>query len=316
MNQFYLKHTFNTTMALEQKPRPNHLATAIFLFLFVIHCASALNNPDVQPLLLLKSSADPSDAVLTSWNSSFDPCTGSWLGVSCLHNRVTRLVLEKLDLQGGFPRSITLLTNLRVLSLKENGLSGRVPDLSNLTSLRLLFISHNRFSGELPVSLSSLPKLYRFDLSYNNFSGSIPLSFNRLTHLLTLRLERNGFSGSISGLSLLSLQDFNVSGNKLSGEIPVSLSDFPASSFLNNLVLCGSPLEECKAGSSDPTRPEGAMASPISPKTTVASSPTEMPSALVKPATAHRSKIGLMAIIGIMFGDVVVLGDSHVEKIV
>ncbi|KAL6505761.1 hypothetical protein OROHE_023140 [Orobanche hederae] len=326
-------------MALEKKPRPNHLATAIFLFLFLflIHCAAAPNNPDAQPLLLLKSSADPNDAVLTSWNSSSDPCTGSWLGVSCLHNRVTRLVLEKLDLQGGFPRSITLLTDLRVLSLKENGLSGRVPDISTLTRLRLLFISHNRFSGELPVSLSSLPKLYRLDLTYNNFSGSIPLSLNRLTHLLTLRLEENGFAGSISGLSLPSLQDFNVSGNKLSGEIPVSLSDFPASSFLNNLVLCGPPLEECKAVSSDPTRPDGAMASPISPKTTVASSPTAMSSEtkpLVKPATARRSKIGLMAIIGIMFGDVAVLGlvflllycycwrdyygarGSHVEKIV
>ncbi|KAK6122292.1 hypothetical protein DH2020_043912 [Rehmannia glutinosa] len=291
------------------KPNPNPLTTALFLFL--LHYAAALNNPDTQPLLLFKSSVDPNDTVLTSWNSSSDPCTDSWLGVSCLHNRVTRLVLEKLDLQGNFPHSITLLTQLRVLSLKQNGFSGQIPDLSNLTSLRFLFISHNRFSGDFPVSLSSLSKIYRLDLSYNNFSGSIPLSVNRLTHLLTLRLEENGFAGSIPGLSLSNLQDFNVSGNNLTGEIPASLSGFPATSFSNNRVLCGPPLEKCKTVSSDPTRPGGAIASPLSPKTTVASSPTAMPmetKPLIKPGNPRRSKISSLAIIGIILGDVAVLG--------
>ncbi|KAI3453051.1 hypothetical protein Pfo_009714 [Paulownia fortunei] len=293
------------------KSKPNPLTTALFLFLFLIHYAAALNNPDTQSLLLFKSTADPNDTVLTSWNSSSEPCTDLWLGVSCLHNRVNRLVLEKLDLQGSFPHSLTFLTQLRVLSLKENGFSGQIPDLSNLTSLKLLFISHNHFSGDFPVSLSSLSRLYRLDLSYNNFSGSLPLSVNRLTHLLTLRLEENGFVGSISGLSLPNLQDFNVSGNRLTGEIPVSLSGFPASSFWNNRVLCGSPLEKCKAVSSDPTRPGGAMASPVSPRTTVASSPTAMPAEtkpLIKSGNTRRSKISSLAIIGIILGDVAVLG--------
>ncbi|KAL2468950.1 putative leucine-rich repeat receptor-like protein kinase [Forsythia ovata] len=81
-------------------------------------------------------------------------------------------------------------------------------------------------------------------------------------------LEGNRFSGSISGLSLPSLQDFNVSGNALAGEIPNSLSGFPASAFEKNSVLCGVPLEKCKLVSSDPTRP-GAMASPLSPRNTL-----------------------------------------------
>lgn len=198
-----------------------------------------------------------------------------------------------------------------MLSLKKNGFSGQVPDLSNLTSLKLVFLSHNSFSGGFPVSLSLLSKLYRLDLSYNNFSGSIPLSVNNLTQLLTLRLEENGLLGSIPGLRLPNLQDFNVSGNRLTGEIPVSLSNFPAASFWNNSDLCGPPLEKCKAVSGDPTRPGGTIASPQSPKTTVASSPTAMPT-LTKPpitsASTHRSKINSLAIMGIIFGDVVVLG--------
>ncbi|CAA0818594.1 Probable leucine-rich repeat receptor-like protein kinase [Striga hermonthica] len=123
--------------------------------------------------------------------------------------------------------------------------------------------------------------------------------------------EENGFSGSISGLTSLTLQDFNVSGNHLAGEIPIPLSGFPAESFLGNRALCGTPLEKCKVVSSDPTRPGGAMASPVSPKTTVASSPTTMPSEmkpLSKRTAAARRKISWPAIIGIILGDVVVLG--------
>ncbi|KAL2462979.1 putative leucine-rich repeat receptor-like protein kinase [Forsythia ovata] len=84
------------------------------------------------------------------------------------------------------------------------------------------------------------------------------------------------FSGSISGLSLPSLQDFNVSDNTLAGEISNSLSGFSAPAFEKNSVLCGVSLEKCKLVSSYPTRPE-AMASPLSPRSTVASSPSSMP---------------------------------------
>lgn len=129
-----------------------------------------------------------------------------------------------------------------------------------------------------------------------------------MTHLLTLRLEENGFTGPISGLNLPNLQDFNVSGNGLTGEIPGSLSGFPGSSFWANPSLCGPPLEKCNVVSSDPS---GAMASPLSPKTTVSSSPTAIPAETnppPKPRNSHRSKISSVAIIGIIVGDVLVLG--------
>ncbi|KAL3830881.1 hypothetical protein ACJIZ3_019683 [Penstemon smallii] len=283
------------------KPKRNPF---LLLFIFLLHYAAAQNHPDAQPLLLFKSSADPSNSILTSWNSS-DPCN-SWVGVSCLHNRVTRLVLENLNLQATtLPSSLTSLTQLRVLSLKRNGFSGRIPDLSNLTSLKLLFISHNRFSGEFPDSLNSLLKLYRLDLSYNNFSGIVPLGINGLTHLLTLRLEENGFTGPISDLSLPNLQDFNVSGNGFTGEIPFSLSTFPTSSFSENPSLCGPPLQKCNMVSSDPTRPGGALASPVS------SSPTTMPAETkpqMKSKNTHHGRISSLAIIAIILGDILVLG--------
>ncbi|KAL1553599.1 non-specific serine/threonine protein kinase [Salvia divinorum] len=295
-------------MAAPPKLKQNPTTTVFILLLFLLH-AAASDHPDAAPLLLFKSTADPKNSILTSWNSTSDPCS-SWTGVSCFRNRVARLVLESFNLQNSLPSSIASLTHLRVLSLKQNGFSGQIPDLSNLTTLKLLFISHNRFSGDFPASLTSLSKLYRLDLSYNNFSGEIPIVLNRLTHLLTLRLEENSFAGAISAINLPNLQDFNVSGNELAGEVPRSFSGFPASSFWGNPAMCGPPLEKCDLASSNPTRPGGAMASPVSPKTTVSSSPTAVPTETNPPSphTSHRSKISNIAIIGIIIGDVLVLG--------
>jgi Leucine-rich repeat (LRR) protein len=289
-----------------------HFTTCLFI-LHLFH-SKAYANSDLEALTAFKAASDAANK-LTSWNSTSNPC--GWSGVSCLHNRVSRLVLEDLDLRGSF-EPLTALTQLRVLSLKRNRLSGPIPNLSNLKGLKLLFLSGNGFSGEFPPSVPTLSRLYRLDLSYNNLSGEVPVKINGLTRLLTLRLEENHFSGSISGINLLNLQDFNVSGNQLSGEVPRSLSGFPESAFAQNHALCGSPMQKCKNISTDPTRPgsDGAIASPLmpgtNPTTIVASSPSSLPSSSIpsKSANNHHartSKLSPVALIAIILGDVFVL---------
>nr|XP_043624550.1 probable leucine-rich repeat receptor-like protein kinase At1g68400 [Erigeron canadensis] len=267
------------------------LSFFLFLLLLILHVTpSQTAHPDLAPLLAFKSSSDISNK-LSTWTTT-NPCHTfpAFLGVSCLHNRVTSLVLENLNLQGRFD-SLTSLAKLRVLSLKHNQLTGPIPDLSNLTSLKLVFLSHNHFYGNFPLLL---PSLFRLDLSYNNISGRIPVTINRMTNLLTLRLEENKFSGSIDFLSLPSLKDINISKNNLSGEIPISISGFPQVVFSDNPFLCGSPLLEC-------TKPK------------IASSPTTLPSIAAVPKTkGNRSKRGkkrvtTLAIVAIIFGDVFVL---------
>lgn len=242
----------------------------LFLSLLLLCCfLSSSSSSDLEALLNFKSAAD-STGKLSSWNSTTDPC--KWTGVSCVGNRVTRLVLENLELTGSIA-SLASLTELRVLSLKRNRFSGSVPDISNLTALKLLFLSENQFSGEFPASVTSLTRLYRLDLSFNNFSGEIPPTLTHLTHLLTLRLESNRFSGQIPDISLSDLQDFNVSDNNLVGQIPNSLSEFPTSVFGQNPSLCGAPLLKCN----DPTKPgqpDRATASPLNNPETIPSSPT------------------------------------------
>ncbi|KAF8033062.1 hypothetical protein BT93_D1834 [Corymbia citriodora subsp. variegata] len=298
---------------------PPHLKKLISSLLLLLLRFSSLQasiaNPDAEPLLAFRAASD-ADGKLANWNSSADVC--SWVGVSCLHGRVSRLVLEGVGLRGSV-QPLASLSQLRVLSLKRNRFSGPVPDLSHLTTLKLLFLSHNGFSGEFPASVPSLSRLYRLDLSFNNFSGEVPAALNGLTHLLTLRLEGNAFSGPISGLDLPNLQDFNISRNKLAGEVPKSLSGFPGSAFAENSALCGSPLKKCDAAAGDPTRPgsDGAIASPVSPSAkpnTVASSPSSLPVTATPAAASSGARrsgaaahIKPAALIAIIVGDALVL---------
>ncbi|XP_061346145.1 probable leucine-rich repeat receptor-like protein kinase At1g68400 [Gastrolobium bilobum] len=285
------------------------LIATFVVFHFLIMVQGSI-NPDLEALVAFKTGSDTSKKLI-SWNTSNNPCT--WGGVSCIKNRVSRLVLENLDLRGSI-EPLTSLTQLRVLSLKGNRFFGPVPSLSNLTVLKLLFLSNNEFSGEFPSTITSLFRLYRLDLSHNNFSGEIPATVSHLTHLLTLRLDDNRFSGYIPDVNLPNLQDFNVSGNRLSGEIPKSLSGFPVSSFGQNPSLCGAPMEKCVAVA-DPSKPgsDGAVASPVMSRsntpTSVSSSPSSMPRASSsKKQENGGSKISPVALIIIIVGDVLVLG--------
>ncbi|CAL5189207.1 unnamed protein product [Lathyrus oleraceus] len=264
---------------------PTTIFTLIFHFLLLTH---ATKNPDFHPLLAFKTVADTSNK-LTTWNITKDLCT--WYGVSCLRNRVSRLVLENLDLNGSI-QPLTSLTQLRVLSLKRNHFNGPIPNLSNLTSLRLLFLSYNNFSGEFPSTLTSLTRLYRLDLSHNKLSGEFPVNVNNLSRLLTLRLNENQIHGHIPNIDLSYIQDFNVSGNSLSGRIPDYLAGFPDSSFTQNPSLCGTPLQKCK------NLP--ALASSLVP-----SSSSSIPG-----NKTHRNggpRMGTLVLIAIILGDVSVL---------
>lgn len=145
------------------------------LLLSLLHCcllSSSSSTSDSETLLNFKLTAD-STGKLNSWNKTTNPC--QWTGVSCNRNRVTRLVLEDIELTGSIS-PLTSLTSLRVLSLKHNNLSGPIPNLSNLTALKLLFLSHNQFSGTfLHQSLHSLVSTVLISLSTTS-----PVRFHRI----------------------------------------------------------------------------------------------------------------------------------------
>ncbi|KFK34279.1 hypothetical protein AALP_AA5G124600 [Arabis alpina] len=195
---------------------------------------------DAVALLSFQSTADLDDKLLYSLTEPYDYC--QWRGVDCSEDRVVRLVLDGVGLRGTIsPESLSRLDHLRVLSLENNSLYGTIPDLSHLVNLKALILSRNGFSGTLPPSILYLHQLIELDLSYNNFAGEIPYEINALSRLSSLNLEFNRFSGNLPALNQSSLSSFNVSGNNLTGTVPVTatLLRFNASSFSSNPGLCG-----------------------------------------------------------------------------
>jgi hypothetical protein len=235
---------------------PAQQLSVVALILCVSLSLSLSNPEDLAALLAFKASSDPSNS-LFSWVNSSDPCSATWLGVSCdpTTHRVTGLFLHDLNLAGTI-QPLSQLAHLRHLSLNRNLLfSSSLPlNLSSWPHLKHLYLSHNHFGGAFPTGISQLHRLRRLDLSHNSFSGEIPLTdLTRLPRLLTLRLESNSFTGDLNSFnpssssnSSSSISDFNVSNNNLTGEIPRWLAQFPASSFAGNKHLCGKPLpNEC-----------------------------------------------------------------------
>ncbi|KAG8367401.1 hypothetical protein BUALT_Bualt16G0068100 [Buddleja alternifolia] len=200
---------------------------------------------DKQALLAFLSQISHANRI--QWNQSHSACT--WVGVVCdpTNSSVFYLRLPGAGLVGQIPRNtLSRLSQLRVLSLHSNRLSGPIPsDFSQLTLLRNVYLQDNQLSGDFPSSLVQLSRIIRLDISSNNFTGSIPFSLNNLTHLTGLFLQNNQFTGRIPSIAQPSLADFNVSNNRLNGSIPTAMARFPATAFANNLQLCGDPLAPC-----------------------------------------------------------------------
>ncbi|KAF5934756.1 hypothetical protein HYC85_025885 [Camellia sinensis] len=223
----------------------NSFVVVALVVVFLRHRVDS--EPTQDKLALLAFLAQTPHENRLQWNSSNSACT--WVGIQCDSNLsfVYSLRLPGVGLVGQIPaNTIGNLTQLRILSLRANRLSGSIPsDFSNLKLLRSLYLQNNLFSGEFPPSIPQLDRLTRLDISSNNFTGSIPFAVNNLTHLTRLYLQNNGFSGSLPSISQSSIVDFNVSNNHLNGSIPTSLSRFQASSFAGNIDLCGVPLPPC-----------------------------------------------------------------------
>ncbi|KAJ6394281.1 hypothetical protein OIU77_023496 [Salix suchowensis] len=117
---------------------------------------------------------------------------------------------------------------------------GAIPQLNRLGYLKAMYLRGNRFSGEIPPDFfSKMKSLKKVWLSNNKFTGGIPPSLAELPRLSELHLEKNQFSGSIPPIDQPTLMSFNVSNDKLEGEIPPNLAIFNYSSFDGIDHLCG-----------------------------------------------------------------------------
>ncbi|GAA0149656.1 hypothetical protein LIER_08782 [Lithospermum erythrorhizon] len=132
--------------------------------------------------------------------------------------------------------------SLRFLDVGDNGISGELPSFGVLSNLGVLRLRNNMLSGSIPADLvEGVVPLQELDLSGNGFSGSIPivnssslrtlnLSSNVLSGLLPVSvgnckivdLSRNNLSDDIAGIQNWgsSLEIVDLSSNRLTGSIP------------------------------------------------------------------------------------------------
>ncbi|XP_071712951.1 LRR receptor-like serine/threonine-protein kinase RPK2 [Rutidosis leptorrhynchoides] len=277
--------------------RPQNPLILFLIISFILTISG--DDSDKSALLEFKSSVSDPTGLLTGWSlSSSDHCT--WIGVTCgLDSRVVAVNItgggnsgdftclkynqfplygfgirkncleSSVKLTGKLSKSISKLSELRILSLPFNDLSGEIPveiwgmqkleviDLegnlisgnlqshfSGLRSLRVLNLGFNQISGEVPDSLSDIKSLQILNLAGNRLNGSIPTFLNGFSDLRGLYLSFNQFGGNIPseiGYNCGNLQHLELSGNILVGAIPPSLGNCTK---LQSLLLYSNLLQE------------------------------------------------------------------------
>ncbi|XP_060671232.1 DNA damage-repair/toleration protein DRT100-like [Ziziphus jujuba] len=122
--------------------------------------------------------------------------------------RVHRLTVPNITdnlISGKIPPSITNLSSLMHLDLRNNRITDEIPrDFGQLTMLSRALINRNQIEGTIPDSISKIHRLADLALSLNWLSSTIPESLGRMAVLGTLNLDSNRISGYISASLLAS----------------------------------------------------------------------------------------------------------------
>ncbi|MQM22938.1 hypothetical protein Taro_055999 [Colocasia esculenta] len=115
-----------------------------------------LCSPTVTSLLDFLGGLDYPLDLAASWSGN-DPCSSSWIGVSCHDGQVTLISLQDRKLNGSISPSIGKLDSLLSILLGGNNLSGTIPsNLTSIRSLRLLNLTANNLRPPVPKFRSSV----------------------------------------------------------------------------------------------------------------------------------------------------------------
>ncbi|KAH0976151.1 hypothetical protein GBA52_018050 [Prunus armeniaca] len=119
-----------------------------------------------EALLKLRDSLSSNSDLHGNWTGP--PCINNssrWAGIACSNWHVVHIVLQGIQLAGSLPPCAFLhnITFLSKLSLRNNTLSGPLPNLTNLS---------NYLDGHIPPF--DQPTLRAFNVSYNHLEGPIP----------------------------------------------------------------------------------------------------------------------------------------------
>ncbi|PIA57182.1 hypothetical protein AQUCO_00600131v1, partial [Aquilegia coerulea] len=173
---------------------------------------------------------------LTQFTAVNNSLTGTIPSSIGLLSELLLLYLSGNSLSGNIPPEIGNCSSLVDLQLYENQLEGVIPsELGMLGNLQILFLYSNKLSGEFPPVLWTIPPLQSVIVYRNNLSGVLPPEITELHELQTVLLYENQFSGDIpQGLGInSSLDNLDFTNNMFTGEIPQHLCFGKQLRFLN-----------------------------------------------------------------------------------
>ena len=168
-----------------------------------------------------------------------------WNGVTVTDGRVTKLQIIAsgvIPAEWTLPHEIGDLTELTVLKINQNKVSGELPEeVYGLTKLTDLWFQNSNITGTFSEKIGQLTNLKNLYIDRNkNLGGSIPASIGNLTKLESINIAQTSIGGQIPQelTKCVSLKNFMAYSNKLSGQIPDFWDKLPN---IGVLQLYGNP---------------------------------------------------------------------------
>ncbi|KAJ1379065.1 Protein kinase domain [Sesbania bispinosa] len=161
-----------------------------------------------------------------------DPCgIPGWKYIFCDGDRVSQIQTKNLNLSGPLPQNLNQLTELFNLGLQNNKFNGPLPSLKGLSKLKYAFLDNNNFDSIPPDFFEGLDSLEVLALDNNGLNVTtggwqFPSSLQGSTQLTNLSCINCNLAGPLPDFlgKMNSLSFLKLSGNGLTGEIPVSLN--------------------------------------------------------------------------------------------
>ncbi|CAJ2653686.1 unnamed protein product [Trifolium pratense] len=186
-------------------------------------------------------------------NISYNNIIGTIPNLPIRFSEGCRVKLDANQFEGKLPISLKNCTNLVMLDLGDNGLSGPIPYWLG-QQLQMLSLRRNQLSGSLPPSLCYLTDIQLLDLSENNLSGRIfkcLKNFSAMSHNVSLTSTIDSDLAYVEGRSVyflgrsfdliaflmwkgedrlfknnkLILRSIDLSSNQLTGDIPEEIGN-------------------------------------------------------------------------------------------